>query len=304
VTPQNSDLAYFRRLAFELDALVSGTTFLFTWHLDEFDERFRNAVVILIGDEKQQIPSYAHLTRAIFKTGGTKPNPIRDTLRLSPAVGWRVLMRDLRNQSQAWWRRRGREHLSTPIFEIPLGYFALTDVRHIPVAERLTDVFFAGSIETNGGFTLRPRLVARREMLAALAQACERMPELRVDCTNWGPFANPDRMLSPQHYSQRLMQAKIVLCPRGNFDETFRVAEAARSGCVAIVERLPNRWYNQNSPAIQLDRWSALPDVLAMLRSDPDALAGRAEQMRRWWRDSMSEQTVARFIAKSLPKSA
>jgi hypothetical protein len=137
-------------------------------------------------------------------------------------------------------------------------------------------------------------------MAAALAAAQARLPRLTVSYSSSGPFANPGEMLDPIDYSRWLMRSRIALCPRGNFDETFRLGEAARSGCVAIVERLPERWYNRGAPAIALDRWSLLPATLERLLADPGALAARSQQMRAWWNERLSETAAARYIASAL----
>jgi hypothetical protein len=301
----HTDVRYYIRLAHELDAVFpdQGITFLITWHLDRFEDRFRDAVVILVGDEMHQTPSYAGQVQAIFKTGGARPNPTRHTVRLAPSVAWRVGLRDLRNvllaQRRQLFKPKGPD---PPVFEVPMGYFGLIEVPFIPVADRPVDVFFAGSVESDSGLTLRPRLVARRQMAAALAATRRQQPGLRVDYSSAGPFANPAQMHDPRAYSTRLMQARIVLCPRGNFDETFRVSEAAKFGCVAIAERLPERWYYRDAPVIQIDRWQSLPQILRDALSDPAALAQRSEEMRRWWSTSLSEAAVAQFIASSLSK--
>ncbi len=302
---EHTDVRYFAGLAVELDRLLCGRgiTFLITWHLDAFDERFRDSVVILVGDEKYQLPGYAADVRAIFKTGGREPNRLAATLALSPAIAWRVALRDARNRLLGWRRRRpmsGGARRAAPAFELPMGYFGLADVPFVPFEKRDVDVFFAGSVESDAGFTLRPRLASRRQMAAALAATSSRLPDLSIQYRGSGPFANPDEMLGAVQYSTRLMQTKIALCPRGNFDETFRLGEAARSGCVAIVERLPERWYYRDSPAVQLTRWAALPDTLERLLADPQQLAERSALTRRWWDERLSETAVARFIAASL----
>lgn len=299
----DADLRYFLGVAEELDRALGDQelTFLLTWHLDRFEDRFRDAVVLLINDEQYQLPSYAGLVQAIFKTGGITRNPVGDTLRLHPAIAARTVLRELRNVGRSWKRRvQNTQTRGAPAYELPLGFLRLTDVPPVPFAERETDVLFLGSIESARGFTLRPRLVARRQMAQALAIAGARLPQMRVDYSSGGPMANPGAMVDGAAYSERLAQARIVLCPRGNFDETYRLMEAARTGCVAITERLPTRWYHRDCPAIQLDRWAALPDVLAGLMADPDGLAERAEQMREWWTQSLSEEAVARFVCTNL----
>jgi hypothetical protein len=164
------------------------------------------------------------------------------------------------------------------------------------------DIFFAGSLESESRFTVRPRLAARRQMTAGLEAARRLLPDLRVDYTTSGPFGNPERMLDPEAYSSRLMQAKIALCPRGNIEETFRLAEAAKSGCVAITGQLPARWYYRDAPLIQVDDWRSLPRVVDAALSDEEGLEERSQQMRRWWESSLSEAAVAGYIASSLSR--
>ncbi len=299
---RTSDVRYFAAVARELDERLGpiGLSLLLTWRLDAFDADLADAIVVLVGDEKYQTPSYAPSVRAIFKTGGTRRNPLRDTLATSRSVRWRLLLRELRNVLLAVRRRGLAPPHGAAMFEVPMGYFGLTDVPWIAYADRPIDVFFAGSIEAGDGFTIRPRLAARREMSQALEQAARCLPALRVDCRTSGPFHNPAETLDPETYSRRLMNAKVALCPRGNFDETFRLAETARSGCVAITERLPARWYHRDCPAVQLGAWRQLPDVLTRLLSDPEALAERATAMRTWWDERLSEPAVAEYIAATL----
>lgn len=300
---KSGNLAYYYNLALELESALKdqGLTFLLTWHLDAFDEGLRDSIVLLLGEDKYQTPSYSGAAKAIFKTLGIERNPWGSVVHMSPAVAWRVALRDVRNSVLKARRSGLKGHGSkVPMFELPIGYYGLREVTWIPFRERPTDVFFAGAIKSTRGFTVRPKLAARRQMLVSLTSAREELPDLRVDCTTSGPFGNPEHMLDPEAYSRQLMSARIVLCPRGDVDETFRVAEAAKSGSVAIVERLPKRWYNYDSPAVQIDRWASLPTVLRALLSDSESLARRSEQMYRWWTERLSEQAAARFIVEAM----
>jgi hypothetical protein len=299
---EHPDVRYFLRVAHELDQVVTGRDelFLLTWHADRFEDRFSGSVVLFINDEKNQVPAFAGNVRAIFKTGGVRRNALRHTLRFPPSVSSRLLLREARNVAQSAQRRlRTRQTRGAPLYDVPLGYFGLEDVPAIAFGERPIDVSFAGSIEPTR-FTLRPRLAARAQMAAALEDAASRMPQLRVDFSRGGPMANPQDMLAAGDYSTRLMRSRIVLCPRGTIDETYRLLESARSGCVAITERLPERWYYRDSPAVQIDRWSELPGVLERLLADPAALAARGAAMRRWWDTALDERVIARYIARHI----
>jgi hypothetical protein len=300
----DADLRYFLGVAHALEQALGdvGATVLITWHLDRFEDRFQDAVVLLINDEQYQLPAYAGRVQAIFKTGGVTRNPIGDTLRLQPSIASRTVLRELRNVGRGIRRRlQTKQTRGAPVYALPLGFFRLTDLPYVPFPDRTIDVVFAGSVESEHGFTLRPRLVARRQMAAALKEAAARLPQARIDYSNGGPMANPGAMVDGDSYSQRLMNARICLCPRGNFDETYRLMESARSGCVAITERLPDRWYHQGTPAIELDRWAALPALLEELLADPDALEARGRRMREWWDSTLSEQAIAAFIAARVP---
>ena len=159
---------------------------------------------------------------------------------------------------------------------------------------------FAGSLESGNAFTLRPRVAARRQMARALAAAAREQPGLRVELSTSGPFANAEQMLDGDAYTALLGRTRIALCPRGNFDETFRLFEAARAGCVAISETLPERWYYRDAPVVELRSWRSLPGVLDRLLADGDALEQRSEAMRDWWDTQLSEPAVAGYIASSL----
>jgi hypothetical protein len=296
---------YFFSVLARLDRMLgdgSRCRFLLTWNLDDFDPRFRDSVVILVGDERHQIPSWIGEPRVVFKTGGTSRNPIGATLSAPGPVRWRQALRDGRDLALSAGRRLahpGRRIQRPPIYEVPLGYYALTDVPDIPFGDRPTDVFFAGSTSGSDGFTLRPRLASRKLMLDALKRTRKELPEVAIETATSSGFGAAATG-GPDEYSARLMNSKISLCPRGNFDETFRLFESASCGCVAISEPLPPRWYYEDVPAIQLKDWSSLGGVLRGLLSDSAALAELAERHRRWWMERASAPAIAKFIHEHL----
>ena len=296
-TSAPSDIRYHGGVLSALDELLPdrGLTFLLTWHLDRFDDRFRDAVVLLIGDESYQTPTYAKHVRAVFKTGGVKRNSLAETLGLPWSVAWRNALRDARNDLKAMKRHIDRG--TTPMYEIPLGYHTLVDVPQVPIEQRATDVFFAGSLAPAMKIELRPSIASRKLMMRAIDIAVREFPQLKFDCSLQplkGKFA-------PAEYSRNLMNAKVVLCPRGNFDETFRFFEAARSGCVILTEPLPKRWYYEGAPAVQLPGgWGELSAQLRELFADPARLADMSQQTQSWWNERASEAAVARYISQQL----
>jgi hypothetical protein len=297
-----SDMSYFSGVLDAVDRTLSqaGITFLVTWNIDAFDPRFEDAVVLLIGDERYQTPSYADRVRAIFKTGGLRANPLQRTLSLPCAIAWRVILRDMRNRFVAL-RRRGIRRSSYPAqYEIPLGTFHLIEVPFVPIEARAIDVFFAGTAPKLSRADPRPSVASRLRLKEAICEAEAALPAWRFEHA----LTRTDRVLySAEEYSSKMMNARIVPCPRGNFDETFRLFEAAKSGCVIVSEPLPDRWYYRNAPVIQIKRWSALRGVLQELDREPARVSELSVQTRRWWNETLSEPAVARFIAAHLDSS-
>jgi hypothetical protein len=181
--------------------------------------------------------------------------------------------------------------------ELPLGYFQLRDVEPAPVEQRPVDVFFAG-VQAVSGWTLRASVAARKQMTAGLAAAQTALPQYRIESLLTA-FESGKR-LSPEDYTQALANAKIALAPRGNFDETFRLFEAAKMGCIIVSDPLPQRWYYQGCPVIPILNWSILPEVLKGLLADPAKLAELSLRTGQWWNSTLSESAVAKHIAQQL----
>ena len=292
-----SDMCYFCRVLVAVDQALpsAGITFLVSWNLDRFDERFDGAVVLLTGDERYQTPSYIRRVRAVFKAGGRRPNPLRSTLRLPWSIGWRVALRDLRNRLVTV--RRGTRGLPPAHFEIPLGTYHLTEVPFVPIDQRPVDVFFAGTAPHLSPANPRPSVAARLALSRAICAAEAALPEWRFEHTL---TRTRGARFGPAEYSWKTMNARIIPCPRGNFDETYRLLEAAKCGCVIVSEPLPNRWYYRNAPVIEVRSWSELPMILKALDRNPDRIRDLSEQTRRWWSECLSEEAVAHYILQQL----
>lgn len=298
-----TDVRYFVRILMHLDQLLpgAGLTFFLTWHLDSFHEAMEDAVVILVGDEYNQIPSYGSRVRVIFKTGGLHRNPVREALRLPVSVASRVLLRDTFNGISRIKRQlkyRVPRNFVAPAYDIPVGTGALLEVDPPPVEQRRIDVFFAGC--TSSGWVPRARATARKHMANALAAARPAFPQHRVELVLERDASA--KGLTPAVYTQSLADAKIALAPRGNYDaESWRLYEAAKLGCVMVTEPLPQRWYFQHCPAVSIPRWSLLPSVLKDLLYQSTNLARLSKRSRQWWNSTVSETAIANFIAQRIP---
>ena len=76
--------------------------------------------------------------------------------------------------------------------------------------------------------------------------------------------------------------------------------EAARAGCVVITEPLPDLWYFNGFPGIELNTWRRLEDTVRGLLSDEDSMAQLGRHTREWWVKCASEEATGRFMAQSI----
>ena len=169
-----------------------------------------------------------------------------------------------------------------------------------PIEERPVDLFFSGSCASRG-WSLSAPYLARKQMAAAVEAARAALPHCRF---SWHPqtggFAQG---LSPAEYTHALANAKIALAPRGNVDETFRLIEAAKMGCVVAGEPVVPRWYYQECPAVFLRKWSELPEILGSLLGSPAKLTELSLRARQWYDSNISESAVAKYIAGCLART-
>lgn len=286
----------------ELDTMLGprGLKFCMIWHLDELPLRGEDVVVLLIGDERYQLPSYSRDVLAVFRTGAGAPfHPYRGT---RAPIGLKLVdeVRSLRDLGLRVRRSRSVDRAAANIHSIPLGFHNQVDVPFVPFGERPLDVFFAGGrgavprLMAPTTWSFRPRVLARSAMIHAIDTLTVEHPDVRVE------LVEGTNGLGPAEYSTKLMSSRISLCPRGNFPETFRHLESARAGCVVITEPLPREWYHLDFPALTLTDWRDAPTLISQLIADPERANELHRRTLQWWKDVASPAALARFMALKL----
>lgn len=302
------DRRYFTGAVLEANRILGdrGLKFYLTWSLDRLPETGPKVVVLLAGDERVQIPSFAADVKAVFKTGGVRafyPTPLcgPPTLtRLSELAraGRDALVRCKRRKLTA----RAR---AARMFPIPLGYSRQLNLPIKPFAARENDLFFAGWV--GGKFSpfkpshwkLRPAALSRGKMVGQIERLKQLAPQARYDLVMPGVDQEVGRLDETQ-YSYRLMNARICLAPRGNFPETFRFFEAARYGCVIICEPIADEWYNRDHPGLVFPGWRGAAERIAALLDSPDELMDLHHKSLAWWRTRGSEQALGQYLAQTI----
>jgi hypothetical protein len=173
-----------------------------------------------------------------------------------------------------------------------------------PMDKRVWDLAFLGSGGAHlakpwwwtASVGLTPKACSRLAAIEATTVLAKSRPTFQtlVRCGDLLGYGPP---LSSAEYQSALASTKMSLCPRGNFTETFRLAEAALAGSVIVTDRLEPEWYFANAPFIQLSNWDDLPEVADQLLGDPSRLEDVGRATRAWWEQTFHPDAVAKFMA-------
>lgn len=310
------NLIYFRNI---INSFISLNTdyslyhFLITRRVDQLPDfcssQSEKMIVFLLGDEWCRVPSYAPNVLAVFKCYGSSLNLSfhKTDLYLNSII----LFQHLRITCNHLMRRRVPK---INVYPIPLGYYRQLDLPIKAISERRCDVFFAGSIKNSSKATLlakikgllrSPKTISRLSMISCVSQ-WKNAENYTLDVSQTARFPHADQSSELLDYSERLMDAKICLAPRGTSLETFRYFESLRYGCILISEPVPDHWFYQDSPAIYLNNWNDLPAVIEDLLSDKKRLFELHHKALDWWQNYCSPEAVAlsmeRFLLQ-IPKT-
>lgn len=173
------------------------------------------------------------------------------------------------------------------VFPFPLGYLTnFSGTSSVPINEREFDYSFAGTFNGNGRDKMYQQLEVRKN---------DGKKKFWNMTNSWGTG------LSMEEYSKLLSQTKIALCPSGYVStESFRIFEAARCGCVLIVDDIPtNLWYYDGFPGIVVKDWSDL-SVIETLLADTNMLEDISNKTTRWYEQCISPKAVAAYIEKTI----
>lgn len=311
------DANYFGEVILELARLLgpeqasSLRVLIHWWHTVEAVPPFTgdDVLIFTLEDGFARRPRYAHDVGLVAKSYGIRRVP---DLFLGTSTRWKdlfpTILQELRAQlvrlpsALASAARTARRQRRARYVDIPLGTYLLAlDVDYVPFEERRTHVAFAGSTRNDGQERRRilPRKTrVRAEVLRQLERLASQRPDLDISLKTFGVFGQARQ--HEEGYSEKMMQTLLAPCPRGGFKETYRLFEAAACGCVPITDPLPRRPIYEGCPAVVVDSWTELADLIVDLLADPAALRARHEATLRWWRERVSPQATAARIAAAL----
>jgi hypothetical protein len=292
----------------------SGLHFYLTKDPNQLPEYGPHVVAVLLQEERCKIPSYALHVRAVVRN-----------LHSTPFLGFRqprlnrlnaVLAFEYARDSALHLRSRRALlsphpdwpqplHTAPRIYTIPLGYHSQDELPQIPMQSRTLDSFFAGELATilpptTYRYWVSTSKAEARKQLWRVLQQIKRDPEWRIDLDNIGVGESLSRAAQFNTYSQKMMNSRICLAPRGSMAETFRLYEGLRAGCLVITNRIPNEPFLRGAPVIQVDHWKELPGLLKKYARDIDTLERYRQNSLEWWKNHCHEKIIGPQVAHFL----
>lgn len=307
------DLLYPLAVLAELALLLNGPPrhFYLTKDPDRLPEHGGHVIAVLLQEERCKVPAYARQVGAVIRNLSDKPY-LGFRMRPTPPALVAALAfeyaRDtaLRARSFSRVRKDPPQALDRPrILRIPLGYQSGQLVAHRHMAERTLDTFFAGDLSTPflrndyRHWILPSKTLARRQLWTTL-QALQKTGAWRIALSNVRPDEPAAQRPDYQSYSERMMNSRICVAPRGSNWETYRFYEGLCAGCLVFTNPFKNEPFLRGAPVITIDSWHELPRLLQRYARDIDTLERYRLASLAWWNEHCSEPVIARQLADQL----
>lgn len=312
------DVLYPLAVLAELAPLLNGSSrhFYLTKDPDRLPEYGGHVIAVLLQEERCKVPAYARQVGAVIRNLSDRPylgfrmRPTSSALVATLAFEY---VRDsaLRRRSLASVSTDAPQVLRRPrIFRIPLGYQSQQLLPQKPMAQRTLDTFFAGDIATpfprnDYRYWIPPTKTVTRRQLWNVLDTLRRsgewnivLDDVRPD--NSGSQPSSAKALDYQSYSERMMNSRICVAPRGSNWESYRFYEGLRAGCLVITSPFRDEPFLRGAPVITIDSWHELPKLLRRYARDIDTLERYRLASLAWWNDHCSEPVIARQLATQL----
>lgn len=284
-----------------------GYTVCFTWGsttpLPRLGER---VVAVVTGDEHCRVPAYAGAVGAVMKSHGLFPNfvPRRRPLRLVQIEAAEFL-RNLALWAPTGWRWLASERVRRRCHLLPLGYGMARDIAPVEFGQRRYITSFLGSVgRVSKKHPIRalvgtPKSYIRSTVVDVLEGIQRRYGSARVRLALTPSFQD-SLAEGGDLFAEVMADTQICIAPRGTAQETLRICEGFKAGCVVIADKVPRHPFYEGSPILEIEDWRDLPDMVDELLRDPAKMQDLHERGVRYWHDVLSEAALARRYAEIL----
>lgn len=168
------------------------------------------------------------------------------------------------------------------LYPMPLGVpVGFNTNKPIPLHEREIDICFIGQLALN------------RKEVEDFSKAVA-----GSDIQSFiGWTSGFNKGISRNAYSEIIRNSKIALCPSGTASsETFRLYEAAVSGCIMLTVEQPKNWIYDDMPAFFYEKSALYSYVENILGKTRTKLMSYSDESRLFYQTKWSPEAVAKQI--------
>ncbi len=299
---------------------AEGLHFYFTKEAYFLPAYGRNVVAVLLQEERCKVPVYGRQVRAVVRNLLSRPFLGYRPQRVLPANFTRLeavlsfeFLRD-------WYTHlRSRHAYARPpatlpaavrragkIIRLPLGYHSQEELPQVPMAERSLDLFFAGQVRYDipkGSYrywTSTSKREARMQLWAVLLEL-DRTGKWAMDLGDIRANERETAGATYSSYSEKMMQSRICVAPRGSVADSFRAFEGLRAGCMVVANPLPrDEFMYPEAPILIIDHWREIGRLLDRYAHNINALEDWRARSLAWWHDHLRPEVIARYLAREL----
>jgi hypothetical protein len=293
-----------------------GLHFYFTKNAYRLPEYGEHVVSMLLQEERCKVPVYGRYIRATIRNLMSKPflgwRPHLPLTSVEAVLTFEYTRDWFTHLKSRWARAHPPTDWPSPIrkepltLRIPLGYHSQVEVPYIPIKDRALDMFFAGEVrhavskKSYKYWTSTSKFEVRGQLFRELHKLKD---EWRIDM---GAIASVDKNSKAQafnSYSEKMMNTRICLAPRGSLPDTYRHFEGMRAGCMIVSNPVPVEPYLYGAPMLIIDHWSELRGILAKYGRNDDFLQEMGDKANHWWKTRLTPEIMGRYIAGELNQS-
>ena len=295
---------------------AEGLHFRFTKEAYFLPEYGPHVVAVLLQEERCKVPVYGRHVRAVLRNLSSQPflgyRPHVGLSRLEAVLTFEYLRDCYTSARSRYFLDHPPATLPAPVrkqprtLRLPLGYHSQVELPQVPMAERQLDTFFAGQVHyeiprgTYQYWLSSSKHQARSQIWTAL-QELEREGRWNLDLGNIAANQNLSHAASYGSYSEKMMNSRICVAPRGSVADTFRAFEGLRAGCLVVANPLPrDEFLYPGAPLLIVDHWRELRGILERYARDESALEAWRAKSLAWWRDHLRPELLASMVAAQL----
>jgi hypothetical protein len=298
---------------------AQGLHFYFTKEAYRLPEYGRHVIAVLLQEERCKPAVYSRHVRATIRNTSCQPfsgfhphlrmGRLEAVLAFEYARDWykHIQARSAMNGAHRDWPAPVRANPFT--IQIPLGYHSQTELPQVPMAERTLDTFFAGDVKAVLSksdyryWTSISKNVARTQLWRVLIDLQKR-GVWNIDLNNLDSTQNRSHASSFNSYSQKMMNSRICVSPRGTLADTYRSFEGLRAGCLVVGQPVQRGSFLANAPILLLNHWSELERILKKYARNIPLLEAAREKSLAYWNEYLRPERIAESLVLSLNRAA